>query len=270
MSVEYFAPAPEQGEHGAHAAEPATESAGSSENQTWGSAPAQPGSDPTPASGGQGKPRGSHVKTIAIAGVALAVTIGGGIAVAKAAGNSSSSNGGPGGGFGGQMPNGEGQGRGTFGGGIAVAKAAGNSNSTNGGPGGGGFGGLMPGGEGQGRGTFGGGAGALANALHGDFVVSDGKGGYQTQRLQTGKVTAVSGTALTASSTDGYSQTYVIASSTAVDNGDDAIGDVKTGDTVTIVATVSGTTVTVTTITDTTLAGSSGQGAPGGGQGGKP
>ena len=230
MSVEYFAPAPEQGEHGAHAAEPATESAGSSENQTWGSAPAQPGSDPTPASGGQGKPRGSHVKTIAIAGVALAVTIGGGIAVAKAAGNSSSSNGGPGGGFGGQMPNG----------------------------------------EGQGRGTFGGGSGALASALHGDFVVSDGKGGYQTQRLQTGKVTAVSGTALTASSTDGYSQTYVIASSTAVDNGDDAIGDVKTGDTVTIVATVSGTTVTVTTITDTTLAGSSGQGAPGGGQGGKP
>ncbi len=135
------------------------------------------------------------------------------------------------------------------GGGIAVAKAVDNGSSTGtnqGGPGGGQFGG--PGGQG-GPGH----ADGLNGALHGDFVASDGNGGYVTKRLQSGTVTAVSATSITAKSADGYSTTFVVSSSTSVDNGVDAIGNVKTGDTVTIVGPVSGGTATATTVFDSTL-----------------
>jgi hypothetical protein len=57
-----------------------------------------------------------------------------------------------------------------------------------------------------------------AAALHGEFVVSDGKGGYATMLSQTGTVTAVDTTSVTARSADGYVQTYVIPSAaTAAD-----------------------------------------------------
>jgi hypothetical protein len=139
------------------------------------------------------------------------------------------------------------------GGGIAVAKAVDNGSSTgttSGAPGGGQVGG--PGDQG-GPGGPGGRAGGLDGALHGDFVVSDGTGGYVTRRLQSGTVTAVSSTSITAKSADGYSTTFVVSSSTSVDNGVDAIGNVKTGDTVTVVGTVSGSTTTADTIFDRTL-----------------
>lgn len=106
-----------------------------------------------------------------------------------------------------------------------------------GGPGGGrGFGGPM-----GGRG----GLGAVGNALHGEFTVSDGNGGYTTDLLQNGTVTAVSGTSLTAKSADGYTKTYTINSSTQVDATSSQISSVKTGDTVTVIANADGTATAV-------------------------
>ena len=47
-------------------------------------------------------------------------------------------------------------------------------------------------------------------SLHGEFVVPDGAGGYNTVLTQTGTVTAISPTSITVRSEDGFSQTYVI------------------------------------------------------------
>jgi hypothetical protein len=131
------------------------------------------------------------------------------------------------------------------GGGVAIA--VGNSGSdtpvTNGqGPGGAG----RPGGFGAGgaRGGFGGGAAALLTALHGDFVVANPQGGYLTERLQTGSVTALSATSISLTSKDGYKQDYTLDSATQK-----AVTP-KTGDTVTVVAKVSGTTATATSVSE--------------------
>lgn len=108
------------------------------------------------------------------------------------------------------------------------------------------------GGGGTGRGASG-----LAGVMYGDFVASDGSGGTVTRRLQSGTVTAVSATSITARSADGHGTTFAVTSSTTVGNG--AIGDVKEGDTVTVVGTLSGGTATAIAITDSAL------GRPGGG-----
>jgi len=109
-----------------------------------------------------------------------------------------------------------------------------------GGPGGGAFGGP------NGRAGGFGGMAALREALHGDFVVADGNGGYATERLQTGDVTELSATSVTLTSKDGYKQTYTIDSSTQKQ------GEVKQGDTnVTVVAKVNGQTATATSLGQT-------------------
>jgi hypothetical protein len=95
---------------------------------------------------------------------------------------------------------------------------------------------------------------ALAGALHGTFVVPD-NGGYATRELQTGTVSAVSATSITVASADGYSRTYLLGSSTVVDNGNDKISSVATGHTVTVVASVSGDTATALEVDDRDLAG---------------
>ncbi|WP_432832155.1 hypothetical protein [Dactylosporangium sp. CA-092794] len=139
------------------------------------------------------------------------------------------------------------------GGGFAVYKAADNGSSPTSqqaGPGGNGMGG--PGGFTRFDGAIGG-ADGVAGALYGDFTASDGNGGYVTKRLQTGTVTDVSATSITAKSADGHTTTFVIGAGTTVDNGDDQVSDVKAGDTVTVVGTVDGTQATATTITDSTL-----------------
>ncbi|MFD9888297.1 hypothetical protein ACFWY9_03070 [Amycolatopsis sp. NPDC059027] len=130
------------------------------------------------------------------------------------------------------------------GGGAAIwASASGSDNAQTQGPSNqGGPGGPGPGGQ-PGKGNnAGGGAAALRNALHGDFVVADRDGGYTTERLQTGDITAISATSISLTSKDGYQQTYTIDSSTK------KTGDPKTGQTVTVVAKVSGQTATATTI----------------------
>jgi hypothetical protein len=57
-----------------------------------------------------------------------------------------------------------------------------------------------------------GGSADPATALHAESVVADRNGGYTTTLSQTGTVTAVDSTSVTARSADGYVQTYVIPS----------------------------------------------------------
>jgi hypothetical protein len=82
---------------------------------------------------------------------------------------------------------------------------------------------------------------ADASAVHGESVVSDGNGGFTTELSQTGTITAIDATSVSARSADGYSQTYVIpAAATAP--------PFSVGDQVTIRATRNGADATVTTI----------------------
>lgn len=124
-------------------------------------------------------------------------------------------------------------------GGVAVWAASGSVSSTGQGPGGG-----MGGGPGGGM-NGGPGGGMMAEALHGEYVVSDGNGGYTTELLQNGEVTAVSDTSITAKSEDGYTKTYTIDADTVVGNGSTDLSSIETGDDVTITATTSGDTATV-------------------------
>ena len=56
---------------------------------------------------------------------------------------------------------------------------------------------------------------APAAPLHGEFVVAGENGGYVTEMVQTGVLTAVSDTSITAKSADGFTQTYVLGSHAA-------------------------------------------------------
>ncbi|GHE94525.1 hypothetical protein GCM10017786_29470 [Amycolatopsis deserti] len=134
-------------------------------------------------------------------------------------------------------------------GGVAIYAASGSSGSSTTGQGGpGGMG--MPGGS----------PGGLGNALHGEYVVSDGNGGYTTELMQTGTVTEISATSLTAKSDDGYTKTYSIDSGTAV-GGNADLSSIASGDTVTVVASLSGDTATADTLTEGDQAGTGGPGA---------
>jgi hypothetical protein len=177
---------------------------------------------PPPAAQPPGQPpkKWSAGRTAAVVAVAAVVAAGGGYGISKLVGTGTANAATPGGGFGA-------------------------------GGGGGGFGG--------GGGGRAGGMGALFAALHGDFTVSE-NGSYVTERMQTGEITAVSATTITAKSADGYTQTYVINSSTQVDQGDEQVSDLKTGTTVTIIAKLSGGTGTATTISDQQPTGGRGAG----------
>ena len=95
--------------------------------------------------------------------------------------------------------------------------------------------------------------GGLSGVLHGQFVVTKPSGGNQTVDVQNGQVTAVSNTSVTLKSSDGFTMSYVISSSTLVDAQRDGIGSVKVGNQASVVATVSGSTATATSIMDRTL-----------------
>jgi hypothetical protein len=95
--------------------------------------------------------------------------------------------------------------------------------------------------------------GGQSGVLHGQFVVAKPGGGDQTVDIQNGQVTAVSNTSITLKSSDGFTMSYVVASSTLVDAQRDGIGSVKTGNQASVLATVSGHTATATAIVDRTL-----------------
>lgn len=147
------------------------------------------------------------------------------------------------------------------GGGYGISQLVGTASATTQSPGGFGAGTGTGGGFGGGRAGGPGGAGGLFSALHGDFTVQE-NGSYVSERMQTGSITAVSATSITAKSVDGYTQTYTIDSSTVVDQGDEQVSDLKNGATVTIIAKLSGDTGTATSISDQQAAAGRG-GAPG-------
>lgn len=120
--------------------------------------------------------------------------------------------------------------------GAAVIYAAAGTTQQGGGPG---FGGPPPGGPGG----FGGGPAAATDALHGQFVVPDGRGGYATELTQTGVVTDISDTSITARSEDGFTQTYVVTTDTRQGRT-----EVKPGDTATIRGVTADGTNTATVI----------------------
>ena len=97
------------------------------------------------------------------------------------------------------------------------------------------------------------GAGLPGGLAHGQVVVVKPGGSYQTIDIQSGKVTAVSSTSITLKSADGYSASYVIASTTIVDAQRAGIGSVKVGNEVSLVATVSGSKATASSLTDLSL-----------------
>ena len=100
--------------------------------------------------------------------------------------------------------------------------------------------GTMAGGD---RADFGGarGAMALADALHGDFVVQTDGTATETRRLQNGSVTAVASGSLTVSSSDGYIGSYTVPT-------DLDVSGVAVGDEVQVLATVDGDTVTAISV----------------------
>jgi hypothetical protein len=87
--------------------------------------------------------------------------------------------------------------------------------------------------------------GGPAGAIHGEFVVPDGNGAYTTVLTQTGVLTAVSDTSITAKSADGFTQIYTIAPGSRAVNTQLAVND-----TVTIRANVTDNTATATTVTE--------------------
>ena len=97
---------------------------------------------------------------------------------------------------------------------------------------------------GMGQPPNGGGGDAFGSVTHGE--------------LQTGTVTAITSTSVTAESTDGYSKTYVIDAATVFAAAGGAPGaaagtaaDIAEGDTITVVATTSGDTATAVQISET-------------------
>ena len=96
---------------------------------------------------------------------------------------------------------------------------------------------------------FGGIAGA-GGVVHGQFTVPKAGGGYQTEDVQRGTVTAVSSSSISVKSADGFTATYVVSSKTLVDAQAAGIGSVKKGDTVFVTATVSGSTATAANVLD--------------------
>lgn len=189
----------------------------------------------------------STTKTLATVGIAAALAAAGAAVIYAADSGGSGQFGGPGG------PGGPGfghNGSGQFGGQGGSGGMAGPGGPMDGpgamaGPGGpmGGPGAMAGPGGPMGRPGGPAGPGGMAAALHGQFVVPDGAGGYLTELTQTGTVTDISASSITARSADGFTQTYVI-------NTDTRQGQpvVEAGDTTTIRATADDGTNTATVI----------------------
>jgi hypothetical protein len=89
--------------------------------------------------------------------------------------------------------------------------------------------------------------------LHGQAVVAKRGGGYQTIDYQRGTITAVSMGSISVKSTDGFTKTYAVTSSTIVGAQRGGLGSVSTGNEASVIATVSGKTATAVKIIDWTL-----------------
>ena len=92
----------------------------------------------------------------------------------------------------------------------------------------------------------------VQRALHGEVTLGGKK--HRVVDFQRGTVSAVSSTSISVTSVDGFAATYVVDSSTVVRHAKqvEAIGDVKTGDKVRVIATKDGSTLTARRIGDRT------------------
>jgi hypothetical protein len=97
-----------------------------------------------------------------------------------------------------------------------------------------------------------GGMGPLGDMLHGSAVIAKSGGGSETVDVQRGTVTEVSSSSITVKSSDGYTFTYAVNSSTFVGASSKGISSVKTGDTVFVSAIASGHTATAASVLDAT------------------
>ena len=96
------------------------------------------------------------------------------------------------------------------------------------------------------------GLGLPGGAIHGEFTVPDGNGGFRTMTVQTGTVTSVSTTSIEVKSADGFTKKYAVDDGTLVNAGRDGIANVKAGDTVTVRALGSGSTAKAVAVNDLT------------------
>jgi hypothetical protein len=94
----------------------------------------------------------------------------------------------------------------------------------------------------------------FGGVLHGEFTGPAPNGGYETLAVQTGQVTSVSASSIAVKSEDGFTRTYSVDNNTLVVAGNNGIADVKTGNTVRIVAVVSGGSARAVQILDATTA----------------
>jgi hypothetical protein len=136
------------------------------------------------------------------------------------------------------------------------------------GPGSPGRGPSWRGGAGPGFGSGPGGFGG--NLLHGQFVVQSA-GGTRTELVQSGAVTANSGSTVTVKSSDGFSVVWTVDSTTVLRSGRNTVPvqDLTVGADVTAIGSPTGSGGTATSISERPAAGSGGRGAapsPGGGQ----
>jgi hypothetical protein len=105
--------------------------------------------------------------------------------------------------------------------------------------------------------------------VHGTLVLPVSGGGYETEDIQRGKVTAISSSSVTVVSTDKYTKTYQVTGSTSVNAGNGGLSTIKVGDQVSVTATVHGSTTTLSSIIDLSRLGNGNLG-PGGGNQGQP
>lgn len=82
-----------------------------------------------------------------------------------------------------------------------------------------------------------------AGALHSEYVVADGRGGFTTLLTQTGFVETVTPSSVAVRSDDGFTQSYQLPPGAA-----GAVASVQVNDLVTVEATRNGATVTLNTI----------------------
>lgn len=97
----------------------------------------------------------------------------------------------------------------------------------------------------------------LGGVVHGIYTVKNGTG-YKTEQVQVGTVqSGSSSSSLIVKSTDNYSQTYTVTSSTVVDSEAGGISTVKPGDRVRVEAVQQGSGYTATDVVDMTRISSS-------------
>jgi hypothetical protein len=88
--------------------------------------------------------------------------------------------------------------------------------------------------------------------IHGEMTTRAPGGGYQVLASQVGEVKDVTATSITVQSEDGFKRTYVVDDGTIVKAGNNGIADVKSGDTVRVIAVVKDGTATAKQVGDVT------------------